>query len=55
MPTVCASVPMHAPTTTSLRRSRFLIAVLTSLEVSSGNSRSTTSTSRTSTRWVTEP
>ena len=31
MPTVWASVPMHAPTTTSLRRSRFLIAALISL------------------------
>ena len=36
MPTVWASVPMQAPTTTSLRRSRRLIAALTSLGVSSG-------------------
>ena len=40
MPTVWASVPMQAPTTTSLRRRRFLISVLISFEVSSGNSRS---------------
>ncbi len=55
MPTVWASVPMQAPTTTSLRFSRVRIAWLTSAGVSSGNSRSTTWTSRRSTRWVTEP
>src|SRR5690242_5461007 len=55
MPTVCASVPMHAPTTTSLRRSRALMAVLTSLADSSGKSRSTTCTLSRSTRWLLRP
>ena len=55
MPTVCASVPMQAPTTTSLRRSDRLIERLTSLAVSSGYSRSTTVTARRSTRWLTDP
>jgi hypothetical protein len=36
IPTVCASVPMHAPTTTRRRRSDALIAAFASLGVSSG-------------------
>ncbi len=36
MPTVCASVPMQAPTTLSRRRSRRLIAAFTSFALSSG-------------------
>ena len=36
MPTVCASVPMQAPTTTIRRRSERLMAALASLGVSSG-------------------
>ena len=36
MPTVCASVPMQAPTTTSGRRSLFLIRPLISLGESNG-------------------
>jgi hypothetical protein len=55
MPTVCASVPMQAPMTTSLRRNVFLIALLTSLAVSSGYSRSRTWTLDRSTRWFTAP
>ena len=55
MPTVCASVPMQAPTTTSGRCSCPLIAVLTSFGVSSAKSRSTTSTRSSSTRWLTRP
>src|ERR1035438_9383691 len=55
MPTVWASVPMQAPTTTSLRRSRPLMAALTSLALSSANSRSTTTTSLRFTRWLTLP
>ena len=55
MPTVCASVPMHAPTTVSRRRSERLIAALASLGESSGKSRSTTSTLLVSTRWCTRP
>ena len=36
MPTVCASVPMHPPITTSRRRRVCLTAALTSFGVSSG-------------------
>jgi hypothetical protein len=36
MPTVCASLPMQPPITTSRRRSARLTATLTSLGVSSG-------------------
>ena len=55
MPTVCASVPMHAPTTTSLRPSPVRIRRFTSAEDSSGNSRSVTVTSDRSTRCDTRP
>ena len=55
MPTVCASVPMQAPTTTSLRPSAERIRRLTSAADSSGNSRSATVTGRRSTRWLTRP
>ena len=55
MPTVCASVPMHAPTTDSLRRNRRLTTALTSFADSSAKSRSTTCTADRSTRWLTRP
>ena len=55
MPTVCASVPMHAPITTSLRPRLLRIRMFTSAEDSSGNSRSATSTSLRSTRCETRP
>jgi hypothetical protein len=55
MPTVCASVPMQAPTTLSRRRSPRLTAAFTSLADSSGKSRSTTCTRSVSTRWLTRP
>ena len=55
MPTVCASVPMQAPTTTSGRRSVRLIVALISLGPSNGYSRSITTTSCGSTRWRTGP
>ncbi len=55
MPTVWASVPMHAPTTTSLRCRLSRTAALASLGLSSGYSRSTTSTAATSTTWLTGP
>ena len=55
MPTVCASVPMQAPTTTSLRPSAERIRRLTSAAGSTGNSRSATVTADRSTRWLTRP
>ena len=55
MPTVCASVPMHAPSTTSLRPSPPRIRRLPSADESSGNSRGTTVTWDRSTRWLTRP
>ncbi len=55
MPTVCASVPMQAPTTTSLRPSPVRIRRFTSAAGSSGNSRSVTVTAARSTTWLTRP
>ena len=55
MPTVCASVPMHAPTTTSFRPRADRIRRFTSDEASTGNSRSVTVTADKSTRWLTRP
>ena len=55
MPTVCASVPMHAPTTTNLRPSAERMRRFTSCAVSSGNARSVTVTADMSTRWLTRP
>jgi hypothetical protein len=55
MPTVCASVPMQPPTTTSLRRNIFLTSVFTSVGDSSGYSRSTTVTSSRSRMCLAEP
>jgi hypothetical protein len=55
MPTVWASVPMHAPTTTSLRRSRPRIAASTSRAVSIGYARSGTRTASQSTTCTALP
>src|SRR5438067_5136569 len=55
MPTVWASVPVQAPTTTSLRPSPDRIRRLTSAAASSGNSRRATFTADRSTRWLTGP
>ncbi len=55
MPTVCASVPMQAPTTTSLRPSAERIRRFTSAAGRTGNSRSATVTADKSTRWLTRP
>ena len=53
MPTVCASVPMHAPTSTNLRPSAERMRRFTSCALSSGNARSVTVTVDMSTRWFT--
>ena len=50
MPTVCASVPMHAPSTTSLRPSPARTRRLISAGDSSGNSRRATVTAEMLTR-----